>query len=62
MSTNESLMQSDENSSEQAITIQPSGIAAYPGSGDWMPGGGNDPAQEGAARWRCGTRSGGTGW
>ena len=50
MSTNESLTQSDEIPSEQAITIQPSGITAYPGSGDWLPAGGNDPAQE-ARRW-----------
>ena len=46
MSTNENLTQSDEIPSEQAITIQPSGITAYPGSGDWMPAGGNDAAQE----------------
>ena len=39
MSTNENLTQSDE----QAITIQPSGIATYPGSGDWIPAGGNEP-------------------
>ena len=62
MSSNESLTQSDENPSEQAITIQPSGMTAYPGSGDWMPAGGNEPAQEVQAAWpRC-TRCGGTGW
>ena len=48
MSTNESLTQSGEIPSEQAITIQPSGIAAYPASGDWMSAGGTDPSQEGA--------------
>ena len=46
MSTNENLTQSDELSSEQAITIQPSGIAAYPTGGDWMSAGANDPAQD----------------
>ncbi len=45
MSTIENLTPSDENSAEQAITIQPSGITAYPGSGDWMQSGGNDAAQ-----------------
>ncbi len=48
MSTNESLTQSNEIPSEQAITIQPSSVTAYPGLGDWMPVGGNEPAQEGA--------------
>jgi capsular exopolysaccharide synthesis family protein len=48
MSTNDNLTPSDENSSEQAITIQPSGITAYPGSGDWMPANGNEPGKEGA--------------
>jgi capsular exopolysaccharide synthesis family protein len=47
MSTNESLTQPDEIPSEQAITIQPSGIAAYPGSGDWMPAVGADPVPDG---------------
>ena len=47
MSTNENPTPSDEVTSEQAITIQPSSITAYPGSGDWMPAGGNDAAQEG---------------
>ena len=47
MSNNENPTQSNEFPSEQAITIQPSGITAYPGSGDWMPAGGNEPAQEG---------------
>jgi capsular exopolysaccharide synthesis family protein len=45
MSINENPTQSDELSSEQAITIQPSGIAAYPSGGDWMSAGANDPAQ-----------------
>ena len=39
MSSNESFPQSDEVSSEQAITIQPSGMAAYSGAGEWMPAG-----------------------
>jgi len=47
MSINESLTQSDAIPSEQAITIQPSSIASYAGSSDWMPAGGKDPAQEG---------------
>jgi len=42
MSTNESLSQSDE----QAITIQPSAIAAYPGSADWIAANGSEPAQQ----------------
>ncbi len=45
MSTNENLTPADENPSEQAITIQPSAITAYPGSGDWSPGGSNDAAE-----------------
>jgi capsular exopolysaccharide synthesis family protein len=45
MSSNENLTQSDEIPSEQAITIQPSGIAAYPGPGDWPPAG-NAPEQD----------------
>ena len=48
MSTNESLTQPDELPSEQAITIQPTGMTGYPAGGDWMAAGGNDPAQEGA--------------
>ena len=48
MSTNDSLTQSDENPSEQAITIQPSAISAYSGGGEWLPGGGNDASQDGA--------------
>ncbi|MGO9114476.1 MAG: polysaccharide biosynthesis tyrosine autokinase [Thermoguttaceae bacterium] len=46
MSTNENLTQTNENSSEQAVTIQPSGITTYAGSGDWMSAGGNDSAQD----------------
>ena len=44
MSTNANLTQSNENGAEQAITIQPSGIAAFPGPGDWMAAGG-EPGQ-----------------
>ncbi|MEI8373570.1 MAG: AAA family ATPase [Planctomycetota bacterium] len=47
MSTNESLTQSNEIPSEQAITIQPSSIASYAGSGDWMSAEGKDSSQEG---------------
>ena len=41
MSTNENLTPSDD----QAITIQPSGIAAYPGSGDWIQAGSEEAGQ-----------------
>ena len=47
MSSNENPVQSDEISSEQAITIQPTGMTAYPGTGDWMPAGGNESAPSG---------------
>jgi hypothetical protein len=46
MSTNENLAQPNENSSEQAITIQPSSIATYAGAGDWLAAGGKDAAQD----------------
>jgi len=42
MATSESLTQSDE----QAITIQPSAIAAYPGAAEWIPAGGSDAGQD----------------
>ena len=44
MSTNANLTPSNENAAEQAITIQPLGIAAFPGSVDWMAAGG-EPGQ-----------------
>jgi capsular exopolysaccharide synthesis family protein len=44
MSTNANLTPSDENPLEQAITIQPSAITAYPAAGDWMQPGGNEAA------------------
>ena len=48
MTTNENLTPSDEIPSEQAITIQPSGMTAYPGSGDWMPAAATSRARRGS--------------
>lgn len=47
MATNDNPTQSDENPAEQAITVQPSSITAYPGAGDWTAAGGSEPAPEG---------------
>jgi capsular exopolysaccharide synthesis family protein len=46
MSINEELTQSEDFGPEQAITIQPSSIATYPGGGDWSPAGGADAGQD----------------
>ena len=47
MSTQENPLQETEFDSEQAITIQPSGIAPYAGAADWPANGETDPAQSG---------------
>jgi capsular exopolysaccharide synthesis family protein len=43
MSTQENSTPSSDLSQEQAITIQPSGIAAYPAATDWNPTEGDQP-------------------
>ena len=47
MSTNESLTQPDDNTPEQAITVQPSAMTAYAGPADWALNG-EDSAEQAA--------------
>ena len=49
MSTNESMSEATDLSAEQAITIQPSGVAAYTGAADWMASGESETSPSGMA-------------